>query len=102
MVKRFCCIFLCVIMSILSHPLQINATDADPFSNDQAKSVCLMEAESGTVLYEKNADMALPPASVTKIMTVLLVLEALDSGSIDINDQITVSDYASSMGGSQP
>ncbi|MBO5648366.1 MAG: D-alanyl-D-alanine carboxypeptidase [Clostridia bacterium] len=60
-----------------------------------------MEAGSGTVLYEKNADEALPPASVTKIMTVLLVLEALDSGSIHIDDRITVSDYAASMGGSQ-
>ncbi len=101
MVKRFCCIFLCVIMTAFSVLPQIRAANADPFSDIQAKSVCLMEAGSGTVLYEKNADEALPPASVTKIMTVLLVLEALDSGSIHIDDRITVSDYAASMGGSQ-
>ncbi len=66
-----------------------------------AKSVILMEAVTRTVLYEENADEALPPASVTKIMTLLLVMEAVDSGKISLTDQVTVSEAAASMGGSQ-
>ncbi len=64
-------------------------------------SAVLLEAETGTVLYEKNADEALPPASVTKIMTLLLVMEAIDAGTITLTDRVTVSEYAASMGGSQ-
>ena len=51
-----------------------------------AKALILMEAETGTVLYEKNADQALPPASVTKVMSMLLVMEAVDSGKITLDD----------------
>ena len=60
-----------------------------------------MEQSSGKVLFEYNADEALPPASVTKVMTILLVLEAIDEGKITIDDPVTVSAYATSMGGSQ-
>jgi len=66
-----------------------------------AKSVILMEASTGTVLVEKNADEALPPASVTKVMTMLLVMEAIDGGKITLSDMVTVSERAASMGGSQ-
>lgn len=66
-----------------------------------AQSAILIEASTGQVFYEKNADQALPPASVTKIMTLLLVMEAIDSGTISLSDIVSVSDYASSMGGSQ-
>lgn len=66
-----------------------------------AKSVILIEASTKTVLYEKNADEALPPASVTKIMTLLLVMEAVDSGKTSLGDIVTVSSEAASMGGSQ-
>lgn len=65
------------------------------------KSAVLMDASTGTVLYEKNADEALPPASVTKVMTLLLVMEALDAGQYTLTDMVTVSAYAASMGGSQ-
>lgn len=65
------------------------------------KSAILMEASTGSVLYEKNADEALPPASVTKIMTLLLVMEAIDAGKINYNDIVTASAHACSMGGSQ-
>ncbi|MBR5539079.1 MAG: D-alanyl-D-alanine carboxypeptidase [Clostridia bacterium] len=65
------------------------------------KSAILMEASTGRVLYEKNADEPLPPASVTKIMTLLLIMEAIDSGKIALTDKVTVSEYAASMGGSQ-
>lgn len=66
-----------------------------------AKSVILMDAATGTVLYESNADEALPPASVTKIMTLLLVMEAVDGGKITMDDSVRVSDFAAGMGGSQ-
>lgn len=67
----------------------------------KCKSAILMEAESGKILYEKNPDLALPPASVTKIMTLLLVMEAIDSGKISLSDMVSASEYAASMGGSQ-
>lgn len=66
-----------------------------------AKSAVLMDADSGTVLYSSNASEALPPASVTKIMTLLLVCEALTDGSIKLDDSVRVSANAASMGGSQ-
>ncbi len=66
-----------------------------------SQSAILIEASTGQVFYEKNADEALPPASVTKIMTLLLVMEAIDSGAISLTDTVSVSDYAASMGGSQ-
>lgn len=66
-----------------------------------ARSAILMDADSGKILYEKNADTALPPASVTKVMTMLLVMEAIDDGRIRLDDTVTVSEKAASMGGSQ-
>ena len=65
------------------------------------RSALLMEAESGTVLYESNADEALPPASVTKVMTLLLVMEAIDDGRLSLSDTVTASANACSMGGTQ-
>lgn len=65
------------------------------------KSAILMEAKTGAVLYVQNADEALPPASVTKVMTLLLVMEAIDAGRIGLDDTVTVSERAASMGGSQ-
>ena len=67
----------------------------------ECNSALLMDAESGTVLYSKNETVAASPASVTKIMTLLLVMEAIDSGAITLEDKVTVSSYAASMGGSQ-
>lgn len=66
-----------------------------------AVSAVLMDAKTGTVLYESNADAPLPPASVTKIMTLLLVAEAIDGGTLALTDTVTVSAHAASMGGSQ-
>ncbi len=66
-----------------------------------AEAAVLMEASTGKILYEKNPDEALPPASVTKIMTLLLVMEALDNGTVKLDDIVNVSGYAASMGGSQ-
>lgn len=67
----------------------------------RAPSAVLMEVSTGTVLFEKDADTPRPPASVTKIMTMLLIFDALDQGKIKLNDEVTVSEYAASMGGSQ-
>ena len=66
-----------------------------------APSVLLMEASSGKVLFEKDADTKRPPASVTKVMTILLIYDALSEGKIHKEDVVTVSEYAASMGGSQ-
>ena len=65
------------------------------------KSAVLMEASTGKLLYAHNPDEALPPASVTKVMTLLLVMEAIDSGSLNYTDTVTASANAASMGGSQ-
>lgn len=102
--KRFCCIFLCAVMlSCVLLPVSAADTGGVPAFGDNidAKSAVLMEASTGEILYEKNPDEALPPASVTKVMTMLLVLEAIDGGKIKLDDTVTVSDYASTMGGSQ-
>ncbi|MBQ9165429.1 MAG: D-alanyl-D-alanine carboxypeptidase [Oscillospiraceae bacterium] len=66
-----------------------------------SKSCLLMERETGTVLYEENAHEQLEPASVTKIMTMLLVMEAIEDGSLKLDDVVTTSAYAAGMGGSQ-
>lgn len=66
-----------------------------------APSALLMEASTGTVIYEKNADEPRNPASVTKIMTLILIFDALQSGKIKLGDEVTTSAYAKSMGGSQ-
>lgn len=74
--------------------------DNAPFEVN-AKSALLMDYETGSVLYAYNADEPYPPASVTKIMTLLLIMEAVDSGGISLSDTVSASEYASSMGGSQ-
>ncbi|MBR5127576.1 MAG: hypothetical protein IKU69_04010, partial [Roseburia sp.] len=64
-------------------------------------SAILMEASTGTVIYEKNATEPFRPASITKIMTLILIFDALAEKRIAMEDTVTVSEYASSMGGSQ-
>ena len=66
-----------------------------------AETAILMEAETGTVLFEQDADKELPPASVTKVMTLLLIFDALKEGKISLDEEVTTSEYAASMGGSQ-
>ncbi|MEH7120370.1 D-alanyl-D-alanine carboxypeptidase family protein [Neobacillus vireti] len=65
------------------------------------KSAILIERDTGTVLYEKNSNEELPPASMTKIMTMLLIMEAIDEGKLSWNEKVRASEYAASMGGSQ-
>ena len=66
-----------------------------------AEAAVLMEGSTGQVIYEKNPDTRLRPASITKIMTLLLIFEALEDGTIQLTDEVTVSEHAASMGGSQ-
>lgn len=87
-------VFLCV-QPVWASP----SMDEEP--QITAPSAVLMEASTGQIIYEKDADEQLPPASVTKIMTLLLIFDALDSGQIQLDDKVTTSEYAASMGGSQ-
>ncbi|CAM3875469.1 D-alanyl-D-alanine carboxypeptidase [Mesobacillus zeae] len=68
---------------------------------DDASSAILIERDTGRALYEKKSDVRLPPASMTKIMTMLLIMEALDEGRLKMDEKIRASEYAASMGGSQ-
>lgn len=65
-----------------------------------AQSAVLIENSSGRILYEKEKDKELIPASITKIMTLLLIFDALEKGQIHLEDAVSVSEYAASMGGS--
>lgn len=96
--KQLMAVFLCALLLFPSLPSE--AAD-DNGLQISAPSVCLMEASTGKIVYEKNADEKRPPASVTKIMTLLLIFDALSDGKIALSDQVTVSEYAASMGGSQ-
>ena len=87
-------------------PVSVTAETAQAVENAaelpvQAPEAILMETSTGTILYEKNADEARNPASVTKIMTLLLIFDALHSGKIHLQDEVTTSAHAKSMGGSQ-
>lgn len=87
-----------------NEPLPVNEqASAEIGENLQinAKSAILMEYNTGKVLYESNAEVRLAPASITKIMTLILVMEAIESGRLSLDDKITASDHAASMGGSQ-
>lgn len=77
------------------------AEQANDAISIEAASACLMEADSGQILYEKNMEQQRPLASVTKVMTLLLIFEAIDAKKLSYQDTVTVSDHAASMGGSQ-
>lgn len=102
-VKAIMCVFLCVSIISTGSAFSISAIEMENNINAQfdCKSAILMEASTGTVLYEYNPDKPLPPASVTKIMTLLLVMEEIDKGNLSYTDTVTTSAYAASMGGSQ-
>lgn len=68
---------------------------------ENSKSAILIERDTGKILYEKSAHEVLPPASMTKIMTLLLIMEALDEGQIKLDETVRISEHAASMGGSQ-
>ena len=95
--KRILALLLFLALLIGGLPGHAAAVDL----NLNAKSALLMDVATGTVLYEKECHERLAPASVTKIMTMLLIMEALDSGKIRLTDQVTASEAAAAKGGSQ-
>lgn len=109
--KRIIAVILCVLlcsqtcyaMSMDNVVSMEEKTVADSGSEVElsAETAILMEAETGTVLFEQDADKELPPASVTKVMTLLLIFDALKEGKISLDEEVTTSEYAASMGGSQ-
>ena len=80
---------------------EAKAVNAEGGPSIQAPSALLMEASTGQVIYEKDADTKRSPASITKIMTLILIFDALDSGKIKMTDEVVTSAHAKSMGGSQ-
>lgn len=101
--KRVGVIFLLLIIMCCS---QVFAAATPKKNTNQtlaatARSYILMEESSGKILLERNADEPLPPASITKVMTLLLINEAVDTGKINWEDKVTISEHAAHMGGSQ-
>ena len=104
--KKWITVLMTAVMLALTGSFAVMAEDETEGENGgtvtvTAPSVLLMEASSGKVLFEKDADTKRPPASVTKVMTILLIYDALSEGKIHKEDVVTVSEYAASMGGSQ-
>lgn len=95
--KRIAACLLAAVTAIVSFSGRVQALSD---SELPAPSAVLMEASTGKVLYEKNAHEQRPCASITKVMTLLLVMEGLDSGQIYLEDMVTASEHAASMGGS--
>ena len=102
--RRIAGILLAVIVAVLAAvPVQsmcmyrVDAAEPDV----ESPSVILMEASTGKTVYEKNADETLHPASITKIMTLILIFDALSENKITLDENVTVSEHAASMGGSQ-
>lgn len=105
-IRKKICIMLIVMLLVVSDMRLIVYANEDSDSKSagvvlQSPSAILMEASTGTVIYEKNSDEIRSPASITKIMTLLLTFEALDKGRIKLDDEVVTSAYAQSMGGSQ-
>lgn len=97
-IERLICIFLSAVLSVgIAFPTSASEKE-DTIS---APSAILMEASTGQILYEKDPDSKRPPASVTKVMTLLLIFDALEAGKIRLEDEVATSEYAASMGGSQ-
>lgn len=94
--RKIIAVILCVLLC--AHPAYAASDEKIDLS---APSVILIEASTGQSIYEENADERLPPASVTKVMTMLLIFDAIEEGKIKMEDSVTVSEYAASMGGSQ-
>ncbi|MCU9613765.1 D-alanyl-D-alanine carboxypeptidase [Caldibacillus lycopersici] len=100
--KRFLLVAIAAIFFYVSiQPTNSFAEESQINLADNAKSAILIEQDTGAVLFEKNSQEELPPASMTKIMTMLLIMEALDTGKISIDEKVRTSEYAASMGGSQ-
>lgn len=87
--------------AVVQYSAEVLETDTAPDFDLTAKAVCLMEASTGQIIYSYNETEQLSPASITKIMTLILIFDAIHAGRISLNDEVTTSAYAKSMGGSQ-
>ena len=116
MTKKILCIFalFCFLTTFYSYSfysyfpiwndtnlLETNSSASNDFISLESESAILIEQTTGEILFEKNCHKKLRPASVTKIMSLILIMEALDRGDISLETQISCSEKASSMGGSQ-
>lgn len=105
--KRIGYLALCFVMclTIFSPKAIAKEKAAQPNSENNfavhASSAIMIEADTGTILYEKNANEKMPPASITKVMTMLLIMEAVERGELKFTDKVRTSERAASMGGSQ-
>lgn len=95
--RRIICISILLILILSSNNISLGES---PFKLE-AKSAILVDATTGEIIFEKNIHEKLPPASITKIMLLLIAMEELDSGKISLEDKVAVSSYAAGMGGSQ-
>ena len=95
--KKVICFIFCFCLFVPLVKAEELTSDLAPNS----KSSILMDANSGTILYKKNEHEKLAPASMTKVMSMLLIMEAIDNGSLSLEDEVLISENASSMGGSQ-
>lgn len=96
--KKLLCAALCIVM--LTSPVYAINTLTDDDIDISAPSAILMEKVTGEVIYEKNSHERMPPASVTKVMTMLLIVEAVERGDISLDDTVIASERAASFGGS--
>jgi serine-type D-Ala-D-Ala carboxypeptidase (penicillin-binding protein 5/6) len=100
--KRLVSVMLTILLlTTLAAPMAFAEEKTAVELADNVKSAILIERDTGKVLYEKNSNEPLPPASMTKIMTMLLIMEALDEGKLSYDEKVRASEYAASMGGSQ-
>lgn len=90
-----------VLLTLILITLSSQLVWASPFEDLHTKAAILMAAGNGQILFEKNANLKLPPASMSKLMTILLALESVDKGEVSLDDEVRISDLAEGMGGSQ-
>lgn len=101
-IKKCSAIFISIFLLTASVYMPYgNVVFAEGEVDISAPSAVLMEGSTGEIIYEKNANERLIPASITKIMTLLLIFESMEKGKFTLEDEVTVSEYAASMGGSQ-
>jgi len=98
--RRIICFFV-IITNLLCTAFAKNVIPNKVELDLECKSAILLEADTGTILYDKNSHEQLRPASVTKVMTLLLIMEAIDEGKISLDDMVGCSERARKMGGSQ-
>ena len=95
--KKILCFLFLFFVGVMIVSAEETVSDLAPNS----KSAILLDATTGTILYKKNENERLAPASMTKVMSMLLIMEAIDGGSLSLEDEVVISENAASMGGSQ-